>query len=109
MDWTAWGVIVVIAMGAIGWIVRLTVALSKADAKAEAAATAAGNAITVASALRVSIEQVERDLVEHRVNVAQEYVSNQMLASFEKKLIDAIDRIGSRLDSLFVPRITPAS
>lgn len=120
MDWPAWGGIVaasLLFLTAVGWIVRLTLALAKADAKAEAAATAAANAALVAGSLRISIElsetkmresidKVEQGLVEHRVNVAREYVSNQMLASFEKKLIDAIDRIGSRLDSLFVPRIT---
>lgn len=110
MDWSAWGGTIAACMlflAATGWIVRLTLALSKADSKADKAEAKADSAVLTASALRVAIEQVERDLVEHRVSVAREYVSNQMLASFEKKLIDAIDRIGSRLDSLFVPRTTP--
>lgn len=105
---------------AIGWIVRLTLALSRAESKADVASKEAIEAALAANTLRGTIElseakmreaidKVERELVEHRVSVAREYVSNQMLANFEKKLIDAIDRIGSRLDSLFVPRVSPPS
>lgn len=115
MDWPAWGGIVAACMllfVAVGWIVRLTLALSKADAKADAASTAASNAALAAASLRISIElsetkgrealeKVERDLVEHRVYVAREYVSNQTIAGLEEKLIKAIDRLGDRLDSLF--------
>lgn len=121
MDWSAWGGSIAALMAffvAVGWIVKLTLALSRAESTAEAAAKEATAAAVLAASLRgimeiseskmrESVDKVERELVEHRVSVAREYVSNQMLANFEKKLIDAIDRIGSRLDSLFVPRVSP--
>jgi hypothetical protein len=112
MDWATGAAITVVLGFAIGWIVKLTLALSKADAKAEAASIAASNAAVAAASLRVSIEnseikmreaidKTESQLVEHRVYVAREYVSNQTIAGLEDKLIKAIDRLGDRLDSLF--------
>lgn len=84
-----------------GWVFKLSGRLAMADAKADGAALAAERAALTAQALRVSIDQLERDLVEHRVNVAREYVSNQTVAALETKLIAAIDRLGERLDALF--------
>ncbi len=84
-----------------GWIFRLSGRLAAADAKADAAALAAERAALIAQALRVALDQNERDLQTHRVEVAKEYVSSSTLAALESKLISAIDRLGDRLDTLF--------
>lgn len=87
-----------------GWVFKLSGRLAQADAKADAAALAAERAALTAQALRVALDQNERDLVDHRVAVAKEYVSNATIAGLEEKLIKAIDKLGDRLDALFTSR-----
>lgn len=87
-----------------GWVFKLSTRLAAADAKADAAAEKANMAALTAQALRVALDSNERDLVEHRVYVAKEYVSNATIAGLEEKLIKAIDRLGDRLDTLFTAR-----
>ena len=84
-----------------GWVFKLSGRLAMTDAKADLAALAAERAALTAQALRVQLDQTERDLNDHRVAVAREYVSNQTVASLEAKLIQAIDKLGDRLDALF--------
>lgn len=100
MDWTTWASIAVI-IGAVGgaaaWLVRFSTRLSNMEATAKAAAKEA-------NAAAIQAAHTDRELVEHRVTVAREYASNETIARLEGKLIDAIDRLGNRLDSLFAPR-----
>lgn len=107
IDYAALSVIfaLITALGLVGgWVFKLSGRLAMADAKADAAAKDANTAAITTQALRVAIEQNERDLVEHRVHVAKEYVSNQTIAGLEEKLIRAIDRLGDRLDAIFADR-----
>jgi hypothetical protein len=100
MDWTTWAAIAAVIGalgGAAGWLVRFSTRLSNIEAKADAAALAAASAALQAA-------HTDRELTEHRVSVAREYASNETIARLEGKLIEAIDRLGNRLDSLFVPR-----
>jgi Flp pilus assembly pilin Flp len=92
-----------------GWVFKLSGRLAQADAKADAAALTAERAGLVAQALRVALDQNERDLQEHRVTVAKEYVSNETIKGLEDKLIKAIDRLGDRLDTLFTTRTSQIS
>ena len=84
-----------------GWIFKLSGRLTITDGKADEAGKSAERAALTAQAMRINIDQLERDLVEHRVAVAREYVSYQTVAALEAKLIIAIDKLGDRLDALF--------
>lgn len=83
---------------------RLSDRITEAEAKAEAAETAAGNANIQVSALRLEVDRVKAELVEHRVAVAKEYVSKDTLATLESRVIEAINSLGQRLDNLFKQR-----
>lgn len=101
VEWSALSAAIVLLISIIGVVVRLLDRISKADAKAEAAdKTAQAAAISIA-ANHLEIERLKADLVDHRVAVAKEYVSKDTLVSLENRVIDAINSLGQRLDSLF--------
>lgn len=79
----------VIAIG--GWVWRLAWKLASQDGKAKAAKETADAALAKASG-------VERDLTEHREHVAAEYVSRAAMT----EVTAAINRLGDRLDALFM-------
>jgi hypothetical protein len=84
-----------------GWVFKLSGRLAMSDSRIDIATEKAERAALTAQALRVALDQNERDLVDHRVAVAREYVSNQTVAALEGKLIAAVDKLGDRLDALF--------
>jgi hypothetical protein len=45
---------------------------------------------------------VRKDLADHRVEVARDYVSKLDMGRIEKNVLDAIDAIARRLDSLLM-------
>lgn len=51
-------------------------------------------------------KRVERDLAEFKVHVAANYASNSTIAEMEGRLIDAINRLGDRLDRVLERRPT---
>lgn len=105
MNWAEWGAICAAIMLLItvgGLVFRLSGRLTQTEARADAAAKEA-------TAAAIQAAHTDRELVEHRVYVAREYVSNQTIAGLEQKLIEAIDRLGTRLDSLFMARSHGAS
>jgi hypothetical protein len=101
LEWTALGVLcsIIIAIG--GVVVRLTDRINKSEAKADAALTLADSAKISVAANRLEIDRMENSLVEHRVAVAKEYVSKDTLASLETRIVEAINRLGDRLDRMF--------
>ncbi|EKS29261.1 hypothetical protein [Afipia felis] len=83
---------IIAAIGLIGgWVWRLSSRLTKQDGKIEAAAILAANASAKATT-------VCQDLNAHKEHVAAEYVSRDAM----KEVTDAINRLGDRLDSLFL-------
>lgn len=85
-----WGAVAaLIAVGGIVW--RLAWRLSSNTERITAAETLA----TAASARTV---ELTRALAEHKEHVAAEYVSRGAL----KEITDAINRLGDRLDNLFI-------
>jgi hypothetical protein len=101
LEWTALGVLVAIISAIGGVVVRLTDRLNQAEAKAETADAQANTARISVAANRVEIDRLETSLVEHRVAVAREYVSKDTLASLESRIVEAINRLGDRLDRMF--------
>jgi|SRR5581483_10369480 len=88
------GSLCVSGIAIITFWMKISHRIDEADAKAEAADKAAASA-------DVRIVSVEKELVEHRVSVAREYVSKETLVSLEKRIVEAINQVGVRLDSLF--------
>jgi len=85
-----WGAVAaLVAVGGIVW--RLAWRLSSNTERITAAETLA----TAASARTV---ELTRALAEHKEHVAAEYVSRGAL----KEITDAINRLGDRLDNLFI-------
>lgn len=91
------GAAVAAVLAIVGWIWRLSGRLTQLDDKAEAASKAAMSATTKASL-------VGAELAEHREHVAAEYVSRDAM----KEITDAINRLGDRLDNLFLHFIPKA-
>ncbi len=84
-----------------GFIYRLSGQISETSARSKAA-------VEIAKTAAAKAEQNERALVEHRVSVAREYVTTTTLASLENKVVEAINRLGDRLDSLFMNKTSRA-
>jgi hypothetical protein len=93
LEWTAIGVTVTVLATIGGIVVRLTDRINKSEAKADAAGTAATES-------RADVERLEAAVVEFRVAVAKEYVSKDTLATFETRVLDAINRLTDRFDQL---------
>lgn len=85
-----WGAVtVLVALGTIIW--RLATVIQKTADKASAAEILASGASGKAI-------EVERALARHKEHVAAEYVSRDAMA----EVTAAINRLGDRLDSLFI-------
>lgn len=50
------------------------------------------------------IDQAQFDLASFKLEAAQKFVTDEMMGKLEKRLIDAIDRLGDRLDRAFEAR-----
>ena len=74
-----------------GWVWNLSSKLGEQDERTKTAAIAASNA-----SARVTI--LEQELTDHREHVAAKYVNRDDL----KEITDAINRLGDRLDNLFI-------
>ncbi|NEU94830.1 hypothetical protein [Bradyrhizobium uaiense] len=68
---------------------RIVEAKSIADAATKQASGAVSRAITL-----------EKELTDLRVEVARDYVSKDTLGALEKRVIDAINALGTRIDGL---------
>lgn len=82
------------AAGILTFWMNFSNRIGKADAKAETA----GKQSSAATARVITIE---KELTELRVSVARDYVSKDTLDVMEKRVIDAINRLGDRLDKAF--------
>ncbi len=91
------GAIVAVFLALTGWQWRLASRLSNAETSAEQGARLAAEADARADIL-------ERRLNEHQVYSAREYANRENLAALENKLIEAINRLGDRLDNAFMHR-----
>ena len=88
----------------ISFWMRLSDRITHADAKAKAAELAAQNANVAVAAAGLEVERLKADLVDHRVDVAKEYVSKDTLASLENRIVEAINRLGDRFDKMLAAR-----
>lgn len=64
------------------------------------------NAEKKADSNEVRIIRLEKDLADYKVHVAANYASNTIIEQVETRLIEAISRLGDRLDRLFERRPT---
>ena len=100
IEWSVLGSVVAAIVAIGGVIVRLVDRINKADAKADAAERQAVALSASLSVARLELQSLEADLVDHRVAVAKEYVSKDTLASLETRIVEAINRLGDRLDKM---------
>lgn len=111
MDVFTWGALfaaVTIIVTLAGYIVKVTLRISAAEAKADLAQSRADMAGINVAANTIRVETVAKLLSEHKERIAQDYVSHRSLEQLENRLVDAITRLGDRLDKLFVARPTTA-
>ena len=94
VQWGALGAFALFQIAFAGFLFRVADRLNRAEESANTASV-------TAAAAKLRADMLEGQLVEHRVNIAKEYVSRQALESLESKLIEAINRLGDRLDRLF--------
>ena len=97
MDAATISLIVVGVTSAIGFAtfwMTLSGRISDATAKAEAA----GKQASAATARVISLE---KELTDLRVEVARDYVSKGTLDGMEKRVVEAINRLGERVDHAF--------
>jgi hypothetical protein len=85
------GAVVSVVIAFATWMWKLSSKLTQLEDKAETASKTATSAATKASL-------VGADLAEHKEHVAAEYVSRGAM----KEITDAINRLGDRLDALFM-------
>ena len=85
------GVVITAGIAVAGWVWKLSSRLAESDVLVGAAEKAAAMALAKATA-------VGKDLADHKEHVAAEYVSRDAM----KEITDAINRLGDRLDSLFL-------
>jgi hypothetical protein len=85
------GAAVALLLAVVGWIWRLSWKLATHGERIAGAQTLAANASAKATI-------VEQELSEHREHVAAEYLSKDAM----KEITDAINRLGDRLDNLFM-------
>lgn len=90
-------VVVAVILAVVGWIWRLSWKLATHEGRIQSAEILASNASAKASALG-------GDLALHKEHVAAEYLSKDAM----KEITDAINRLGDRLDNLFMHFIPKA-
>lgn len=101
VEWGALVSFIMLQIAIIGVVVRLVDRLNKAEAGSAAAQESAHAASISAAGSHVEIDRLKAELVDHRVAVAKEYVSKDTLAPFETRIMEAINRLDHRLDTLF--------
>lgn len=101
LEWTVIAAIVTVVIAIGGVLVRLVDRLNKAEARADGAERQAVGAAASVGNAHLAIGRMERELVEHRVIVAEKYVSKETLSALETRIVDAINNLGDRLDKLF--------
>ena len=89
--------VIAILIGAAGFIVTVIVTIIKFTdrlTKAEGAVEASKRAEALA-------DKVTADLADFRAHVAREYVTSSAIQRIEERLVQAIERLGDRLDRAF--------
>ena len=106
-----WGAIVATCMLLLtvsGYIVKVTLRISEAEKKAELAQSRADMAGINVAANTMRVETVAKLLSDHKETIAQNYVSNRSLEALENRLVDAIGKLGDRIDRIFMSKATSA-
>jgi hypothetical protein len=85
-----------------GWVWNLSGRLATTDQKAENAAARADVAGINVAANTIRCENMSRLLSDHKESVAKEYVSQSHLVALENRIVDALSRLGDRIDNVFV-------
>lgn len=101
LEWGAISVLVTIAITLAGWLWKLATRIAGVEAKADAAGARADSVGINMAAVSMKILDVSKEVSDHKETVAKEYVSYTHMANFENRLLDAIGKLGDRIDGLF--------
>ena len=99
--WSAAAAVCGVLLTIGGYVVKITLRITAAENKADLAASRADVAGINVAANSMRVEAVAKALSEHKESVAANYVSNRSLENLENRLVDAIGKLGDRLDRLF--------
>lgn len=89
--------VVAAGLALIGFWMRLSEKVTKAEGRADAAHAVAASAEQEAKLNAFA-------LAEFKEKVARDYVSHESMRQMEDRLVGAIDRLADRMDKLFEPR-----
>lgn len=95
IGWAGVSAIFVVISGVGGWVWRLSGRLTTVE-------IAAASAARENETSELKLEVVKKELESHKQEVAREYVSIRALSSLESRVVDAINKIGDRVDKLFL-------
>lgn len=106
-----WGVLLalvtfLISAGGVLW--KLADRINNSESDAKQAKDRADSAAIAVAANTLRCETVARLLSEHKETIAREYVSHNALHALENRLVDAIGRLGDRIDGLFTRAVPVA-
>lgn len=94
-----WPVIAGIVMLA-GFLITVVVTVVKFTDRL----TKAEGALEIAREAKTQADKATGDLADFKEKVAREYVTSTAIERLEERLVDAINRLGDRLDRAFEPR-----
>lgn len=97
MDGATIATVIVGALTAFGGILTFWINFSSKVTEAKGTADAASKKASESVARSI---ELEKEVTALRVKVAEDYVSKDMLGALEKRVIDAINALGSRIDGL---------
>lgn len=89
-------------VAAVGVCTLLLAALNLYDRWAAGRAKGEGGAAS-AKVAHQRIDALAKEVADFKTHVAVNYASNQMITQMEQRLVDAINRLGDRLDRAFHP------
>lgn len=92
------GLALTLFIAGAGWVWNLASKLASQEATLDAMEERVTASETLASGSSARAIEVGRDLADHKEHVASEYVSRGAM----KEMTDAINRLGDRLDTLFI-------
>lgn len=102
LTWTIIGVAFTGLLGFGGVLVRLMDRLNKSEALAATAKERADSATLSIAANGIEIDQLQAELTRHQIDTAREYVSKPTLESLENRIVNAIEKLGDRIDKLVI-------
>jgi hypothetical protein len=102
--WGAIGIALTVETAIIAIVVWLVTEITKAQNSAAAAKAVADSIALALAAEKLERERLGQDLTNFRVEVAKDYVSHNVLSTFEKRVVGAVEHLTERFDAFLKGR-----